>query len=213
MNMKIFLIYDAAEVPAALHHKIALTLPSKWLGQSVDKLLEAFVGNYNKKFADSPLDDEEMVLQVKDESPFTLFDTKTLRTSDTPEAVLADKMEVRIVRRPAPKKDAEGSGRSRCKNYGCQCEFSEASNHDAACRHHARAPATSDEHGFVCASGSAKSPSRGKVCPRSRRGGAGARSCSLRSESACHLHGHAQTWSVRSATSTWQTDAPRRYSR
>ena len=142
--MKIFLIYDAAEVPAALHHKIALTLPSKWLGQSVDKLLEAFVGNYNKKFADSPLDDEEMVLQVKDESPFTLSDTKTLRTSDTPEAVLTDKMEVRIVRRPAPKEDAEGSGRSRCKNYGCQCEFDEGSNHDAACRHHARAPVFHD---------------------------------------------------------------------
>ncbi len=143
-GMKIFLIYDAAEVPPALHNKFALTLPSKWLGQSVDKLLEAFVGNYNKKFAASPLDDEDMVLQVKDESPFTLSDTKTLRTSDTPEAVLTDKMEVRIVRRPAPKKDADGCGRSRCKNYGCQCEFDEASNHDAACRHHARAPVFHD---------------------------------------------------------------------
>lgn len=55
--MKVYIIYDLADAPSAQHHRIALTLPSKWLAQSTDKLLEAFVNNYNKKFPDMLLDD------------------------------------------------------------------------------------------------------------------------------------------------------------
>ena len=131
--MKVFLIYDVAGVHASLHHRIALTLPANWLTQSVNKLLEAFIGNYNEKFPTDPLDDEEMVLQIKDE--------KVLKIDDTPESVLEDKAEVRIIPRPAEKKPGTGaSGKPRCKNYGCQCEFNDKDNHDAACRHHTRAP-------------------------------------------------------------------------
>lgn len=82
------------------------------------------------------------MLQVKDDSPFALADVKLLKTTDTPEKALQDKAEVRVVPRPAQKASGGpgGSGRPRCKNYGCQCEFDEATNDDAACRHHARAP-------------------------------------------------------------------------
>ena len=55
---QVFVIYDVSSVPVNLHHKLAITLPSKWLEQSVDKLKEAFVNAYNKKFPDNPLDDE-----------------------------------------------------------------------------------------------------------------------------------------------------------
>lgn len=68
--MKIFVIYDAPAVPAALHHKLAITLPAKWLDQSVDKVRDAFVGAYNKKFPDNALDPSELALSVKDSSPF-----------------------------------------------------------------------------------------------------------------------------------------------
>ena len=35
--MKIFVIYDHASAPASAHHKLAITLPAKWLELSVDK--------------------------------------------------------------------------------------------------------------------------------------------------------------------------------
>ncbi|MBO8905142.1 hypothetical protein INO84_14425, partial [Staphylococcus aureus] len=63
--MKVFLIYDHASDPA-LHHKLAITLPTKWLEQSCDKVKETFVNAYNKKFPDNQLDDEDFVLSVKD---------------------------------------------------------------------------------------------------------------------------------------------------
>ena len=66
--MKVFLIYEEEGQP---YHKLAITLPNKWLEQSADKVKECFVERYNKKFPDTPLDDEELVLSVKDESPFT----------------------------------------------------------------------------------------------------------------------------------------------
>ena len=56
--MKIIVLYDAC-ASAELHHKLAITLPSKWLEQSADKVKELFVERYNKKFPESPLDDEE----------------------------------------------------------------------------------------------------------------------------------------------------------
>ena len=64
--MKVYLIYD--EGPPSLHHKLAITLPSKWLDQSADKVKELFVDKYNKKFPETPLDDEELVLAVKEET-------------------------------------------------------------------------------------------------------------------------------------------------
>ena len=56
--MKVYLIYDVG--PIERHHKLAITLPSKWLEQSSDKVKECFVERYNKKFPDTPLDDEEL---------------------------------------------------------------------------------------------------------------------------------------------------------
>ena len=60
--MKIFLIYD--EGPSESHHKLAITLPAKWLEQSADKVKELFVERYNKKFPDNLLDDEELEMIV-----------------------------------------------------------------------------------------------------------------------------------------------------
>mmetsp|Transcript_39235 Transcript_39235/g.65115 ORF Transcript_39235/g.65115 Transcript_39235/m.65115 type:complete len:303 (+) Transcript_39235:34-942(+) len=138
--MKVFLIYDLAEVPGGLHHKLAITLPSKWMSQSVDKVKDAFVGAYNKKFPDTPLDASSFVLQVKDNSPFTQSDQRILRSVDTPEKTFEDKGEVRLVRPPTTSVgSAKGKG-NRCKNYGCQCEFDEKTNHDTACRHHKKPP-------------------------------------------------------------------------
>ena len=142
--MKIFLVYDDASAPAHLHHKLAITIPSKWMELSVDKVRDAFVGAYNKKFADAPLQAEAMVLQVPDTSPFTHTDVRTLRTVDTPQRCFEDRAEVRVVRRPAAIAAADGGGAMRCKNYGCQCEFDEATNHEAACRHHRGAPVFHD---------------------------------------------------------------------
>ena len=41
--MKVIVIYDLPDVPSSLHHKLAITLPSKWLELSVDKVRDAFV--------------------------------------------------------------------------------------------------------------------------------------------------------------------------
>ena len=68
--MKVFVIYDAPDAPPSLHHKLAITLPAKWLDQSVEKVLVAFLGAYNKKFPDSVLVASELVLSVKEPSPF-----------------------------------------------------------------------------------------------------------------------------------------------
>jgi hypothetical protein len=68
--MKVFVIYDAPEVPESLHHKLAITLPAKWLDQSVEKVRDAFLGAYNKKFPDNTLVASELVLSVKETSPF-----------------------------------------------------------------------------------------------------------------------------------------------
>ena len=141
--MKVFLIYDIG--PAALHHKLAITLPSKWLDQSSDKVKECFVERYNKKFPESPLDDEELVLCIKDESPFTNKQFKYLSSSDTPGACFTAGMEVRLV--PPEKKVAPGrtaSGKLLCKNFGCQCEYDESDNKEGACRHHVKPPTFHD---------------------------------------------------------------------
>eukprot|EP00966_Prymnesium_polylepis_P331874 7387435-Prymnesium_polylepis.1 len=143
VDMKIFVIYDHEGAPEHLHHKLAITLPSKWLEQSCDKVKEAFVNAYNKKFPDNQLDDEELVLSVKDSSPFTSRDYKLLTINDTPSKSFEDKGEVRLV--PAPPSNAGqpgalANGKLRCKNYGCQCEYDEAENSDTACRHHVSNP-------------------------------------------------------------------------
>ena len=140
--MKIFLVYDEAEP----HHKLAITLPSKWLELSSDKVKECFVERYNKKFPDTPLDDEELVLSVPDDSPFTSRTIKHLTSSDTPAKCFAAGMEVRLV--PPPPRAAQpgmtASGKLRCKNFGCQAEYSEADNCDGSCRHHAEPPVFHD---------------------------------------------------------------------
>jgi len=139
--MKVILIYDEAEP----HHKLAITLPAKWLDQSADKVKECFVERYNKKFPDSPLDDEELVLSIKDDSPFTNRSTKELSSSDTPGKSFVAGMEVRLVK---PTKAAtagmSASGKLRCKNFGCQVEYDEAENSDGACRCHAQPPVFHD---------------------------------------------------------------------
>ena len=56
---------------------------------------------YNKKFPDTPLDDEELVLAVKDDSPFTNRSLKHLTSSDTPGNSFAAGMEVRATRAAA----------------------------------------------------------------------------------------------------------------
>lgn len=141
-SMKIFLIYDEGPGP---DHKLAITLPSKWLDQSADKVKECFVERYNKKFPDNELDDEELVLSVKDDSPFTNRAVKYLTSSDTPGKCFVPQMEVRLV--TPPKQAAPGmtaSGKLRCKNFGCQCEYTDAENNEGACRHHAEPPVFHD---------------------------------------------------------------------
>jgi hypothetical protein len=140
--MKVFLIYDQGPGP---NHKLAITLPSKWLDQSSDKLKELFVEKYNAKFPDSPLDDEELVLSIKDESPFTNRTVKYLTSSDTPAACFTAGMDVRLV--TPPKATASGtteSGKLRCKNFGCQREFTDEENGEGSCRHHAEPPVFHD---------------------------------------------------------------------
>ena len=137
--MKIYLIYD--EGPADLHHKLAITLPAKWLEQSSDKVKELFVERYNKKFPDNELDDEELVLAVKDDSPFTNRSVKHLTSADTPGKCFTPGMEVRLV--PPPKVVQPGrtaSGKLQCKNFGCQCEYDENDNKEGSCRHHVAPP-------------------------------------------------------------------------
>mmetsp|Transcript_21316 Transcript_21316/g.68107 ORF Transcript_21316/g.68107 Transcript_21316/m.68107 type:complete len:312 (-) Transcript_21316:210-1145(-) len=139
--MKIFVIYDHASAPASAHHKLAITLPAKWLELSVDKVKAAFVAAYNKKFADAPLDGDSFALQVRDDSPFTHSDVRTLRTVDVPAKALSDRCEVRLVpHRETAAPGATASARPRCKRYGCQVEYDPATNHEAACRHHRLPP-------------------------------------------------------------------------
>lgn len=141
--MKVFLIYDDESAAPSLHHKLAITLPAKWLEQSCDKVKETFVSAYNKKFPQNQLDDEDFVLSIKDKSPFTNRDFKLLSINDTPAKCFEDKCEVRLVPTPPANVSQPGSlpnGKLRCKNYGCQCEFVEAENSDTACRHHVAHP-------------------------------------------------------------------------
>ena len=44
--MKVFVVYSVGD--ESLHHKLAITLPSKWLDQSVDKVKDAFIGELHK---------------------------------------------------------------------------------------------------------------------------------------------------------------------
>lgn len=138
-----FVTYDDPNVSSTLHHKLAITLPSKWLDQSVDKVKESFVNAYNKKFPDNQLNDEEFVLSVKDNSPFTNRDFKILSSSDTPSGCFEDRGEVRLVSPPPSgwrDADRTSNGKLRCKNFGCQQEYTEAENADKACRHHVARP-------------------------------------------------------------------------
>ena len=141
--MKIYLIYD--EGPSHLHHKLAITLPSKWLELSADKVKECFVERYNKKFPDDQLDDEELVLAIKDDSPFTNRTVKHLTSSDTPGKCFQAGMEVRLVKPPAVVQPGMTAlGKLRCKNFGCQLEYDEAKNEVGCCRHHAEPPVFHD---------------------------------------------------------------------
>ena len=141
--MKVFLIYDEGPGP---EHKLAITLPAKWLDQSSDKLKELFVERYNKKFPDAPqLDDEELVLSIKDDSPFTNRAVKYLNSSDTPGKCFTPSMDVKLV--TPPKVVAPGmtaSGKLRCKNFGCQAEYTEEENTEGCCRCHAEPPVFHD---------------------------------------------------------------------
>lgn len=139
--MKVFIIYDGEGVAPELHHKLAITLPGKWLALSVDKVKEAFVGAYNKKYPDNKLDEDEFVLSVKETSPFVNREFKLLGTTDTPAASFEDKGEIRLVPRPAARAPGTtASGKLRCKNYGCQCEYDECDNTETSCRHHVAHP-------------------------------------------------------------------------
>jgi hypothetical protein len=142
--MKVFVIYDAPDAPPSLHHKLAITLPAKWLGQSVDKVRDAFLGAYNKKFPDNVLVASELVLSVKDPSPFARSTVKILRTTDTPESSFEDRGEVRVCRAVATSGPDGGGSAHRCKNYGCQAEFDEACNDETSCRHHTLPPVFQD---------------------------------------------------------------------
>ena len=120
--MKIYLIYD--EGPSEFHHKLAITLPAKWLEQSSDKVKELFVERYNKKFPSNELDDEELVLSVKDDSPFTNRAIKHLSSADTPGKNFTPGMEVHLV--PPPKVIQPGrtaSGKLQCKNFARVTRF------------------------------------------------------------------------------------------
>ena len=107
--MKIIVLYDAC-ASAELHHKLAITLPAKWMDQSVDKVKDLFVGAYNKKFPSAPLEADALVLQVRDASPFTVADTKLLKPADTPAKVFEEKGEVRLVPKPAAGAGGGGGG-------------------------------------------------------------------------------------------------------
>ena len=145
--MKIIVRYDAC-ASSELHHKLAITLPAKWMDQSVDKVKDLFVGAYNKKFPSAPLEADALVLQVRDASPFTVADTKLLKSADTPAKVFEEKGEVRLVPKPAAAAGGGGGaaapglppGMLRCKNYGCQKVYDPSANCDGACRHHKAGP-------------------------------------------------------------------------
>eukprot|EP00967_Tisochrysis_lutea_P044965 scaffold54539_cov28-Tisochrysis_lutea.AAC.1 len=125
-------------------------MTSRWLGwltaacvgpPSLPPVKEAFIGAYNKKFPEAPLTSEGTELQVPDDSPFTHTNVRTLKSSDIPSKVFVDKGEVRVVfKKDKGRGSGNRSGQPCCKNYGCQREFDPASNHDAACRHHAAPP-------------------------------------------------------------------------
>jgi hypothetical protein len=141
--MKIYLVYD--EGPAQFHHKLAITLPTKWLQQSSDKVKELFVERYNKKFPENELDDEELVLAVPDNSPFTNRSVMHLSSSDTPSTCFTAGMEVKLVPEPkAIKPGMTASGKCQCKNFGCQAEYEEAENTETSCRHHTQPPTFHD---------------------------------------------------------------------
>ena len=144
LAMKIYLIYDDNE-NVELHHKLAITLPSKWLEQSADKVKELFCERYNKKFPENELDDEELVLCVKDDSPFTNRAFRYLTSADTPGKCFVAGAEVRLV--PPPKQAKPGmtaNGKMRCKNFGCQMEYDEHDNPEGCCAHHAEPPVFHD---------------------------------------------------------------------
>ena len=79
---------------------------------------------------------------------------------------------VRLV--PPEKKVAPGmtaSGKLRCKNFGCQCEFDETDNHEGACRHHVEPPIFHDTRKWwSCCEGASARPLPWRTCsvvPRS----------------------------------------------
>lgn len=142
--MKVFLVYNEC-ASAVFHHKLAITLPAKWLELSADKVKDLFVERYNKKFSENELDDEELILAVRDESPFTNRDWKHLGPDDTPAKCFVGGGEVFLVSPPkATKLGAPASGKLSCRNFGCQRDFDEDANAEGSCRHHTEPPVFHD---------------------------------------------------------------------
>jgi len=145
-QFKIHISLGAELARSRPQHQLKMTLPTRWLSEPVDQITESFGTSYAAKFgADALPPSSELALEMLDRSPFspTSGAWRMLRPLETPTSAMRAGEELRVgARAPAASSSAAGGGGGavRCKNYGCQCEFEPAANHDGACRHHAQAP-------------------------------------------------------------------------
>jgi len=152
--MKITLKYDETDAEDK-KLTLRLTMPAKYVEGPTNDVIKLFIGHYNKKHEDTPLDPDKFHLKIvggehldreervkdcvkdKDEL-YVLSGVEMLpaKRAVAPVAVQAATSPAPKANSTGPKKDAEG--RVRCKNFGCKNWFFE--DDPPECRHHKSAP-------------------------------------------------------------------------
>jgi len=88
--MKIFVIYDHASAPASAHHKLAITLPAKWLELSVDKAASR-PGRHSRRASGQAALSLRRAGRRRSRPPSSLRTTKSLRRHRSTETALRSK--------------------------------------------------------------------------------------------------------------------------
>jgi len=120
-------------------YKLKITLPAKWVEGPAQKLLDYYCSAYNKKFAEKPLNAEEMKLHCRGvDVPLDATVNKYIQEHND---VLIHHKTQRIV-----EKIVEGS--LVCTNFGCGKRYLPEENGPNACRYHAKPPVFHDVYKY-----------------------------------------------------------------
>lgn len=159
MSVKVTLKYDEAE-DKDRHMTLRLTLPGKYVDGVTKEVVKLFVGHYNKKHSEHPLDTEALHLKIVggDHLDHAASVRDTINNGDEcyifsnygPSAseIAAAAARAAASAPPAPKADIPAApvapkkredGKVRCKRFGCQ-QYFDPEGPPNPCRHHKSPP-------------------------------------------------------------------------